>query len=370
MIFYNSYDIFLNDLNKEKMNSIPGGVEFSSYFQIFSMNISCFDRSGVMKTPMKVELLPHMKIPEYRIFEKSYEQICDDRAKEILNQCEQNNKKLAVMYSGGIDSTLVLCSILKVATKKQLNMVVVLLSSESIIENKNFYYQYIIKNFECVSSYKFPYYLGNDEYLFISGENADQLFGSQVCGQFAYGKDYNILLNPIENMEGHIIDFFNKRLSTSHKKYKEGIFNIFKKIVEKSPIEIDNVYKFFWWINFTTKWQSVYVRLLPFSNNIGNIKLQENYTTFYCTEEFQLWSLNNSNSFVKDTIDSVKYISKDYIYNFNKDLDYLKKPKVGSLTNLTRRKSIPLTLDKNMNYSYDWPDETNYNLTNDFKDLK
>jgi hypothetical protein len=370
MIFYNSYDIFVNHLNREKLNIIPGGAEFSSFFQIFSMNISCFDRSGVMKTPMNVKLLPHMKLPEYRIFKKSYEQICDDRAKELLNQCEQNNKKLAVMYSGGIDSTLILCSLLKVATKKQLDMVVVLLSDESIKENNNFYYQYVIKNFECVSSYKFPYYLGNDGYLFISGENADQLFGSQVCDEFVYGKNYNILFNSIENTEGHIIDFFDKKLFDSHKKYKEGVFNIFKKIVEKCPIEIDTVYKFFWWINFTTKWQSVYVRLLPFANDTTSIKPQENYTTFYCTEEFQLWSLNNSNCFVKDTKDSAKYISKEYIYNFNKDLDYLKKPKVGSLTHLARRKSIPLILDENMNSSYDWPKEEYYNQNNDFVDLK
>jgi hypothetical protein len=366
IIFYNSYDLFLNPSLKTCREKIPGAEQFSSFFQIFSDNITCIDRSGVITTPLKTKLLTHLRIPEYSNFNKSFEEICDDRAKEILKKCEEQNKKLAVMYSGGIDSTLMLCSLLKNGSENQLKNVFVLLSELSIMENKNFYNNYIIKKFNCVSSYAFVNILGNDDYLLITGDNADLIFGSQMNDHFTMNRNYREVFNPIDDMQGHIIDFFKGRLLPKNKKYAESMFLLFKKITDSCPVELDNVYKFFWWISFTTKWQSVYVRILPFSKNINNIKLEENFTTFYHTKEFQLWSLNNTNNFVKDSQDTVKYIAKDYIYNFNKDSDYLKKLKIGSLGQVARRKSVPLLLSEDFQVINDWPDSDLFNYDNDF----
>lgn len=368
-IFYNSYDLFINPSFKKQRNKIPGGESFSSFFQIFSDNITCLDRTGSITIPIKTKLLSHLNLPDFTTINKSFEEICDDRAKQILKKCEDSNKKLAIMYSGGIDSTLILCSILKNATEKQLKSVFVLLSEHSMMENKNFYYDHVIKKFNCMSSYRFVSILGNDDYLLITGDNADQLFGSQVNDQFTVNKNYKQLFNPIGNMEGHIIDFFKMRLSENNKQFAEPMWLLLKKITESSPVEIDTVYKFFWWINFTTKWQSVYVRILPFANNIKKIKLEENYTTFYHTEEFQLWSLNNTDKFVKENQNSVKFISKEYIYNFNKDSDYLKKPKIGSLAQMAKRKQVPLFLTEDMEASNNWPEETELNCNNDFVNM-
>ena len=206
--------------------------------------------------------------------------------------------------------------------------------------------------------------------MFISGENADQLFGSQVNDEFALNRPYADLFKPIATAQGDIIDFFTNKLTESKKQYAERIFLLFKKIIDAAPIELDTIYKFFWWINFTTKWQSVYMRAIPYSSNPTSIKLEENYTTFYNPPEFQLWAMNNTNSFVKDTANTTKYIPKEYIYNFNKDEHYLKKPKIGSLGRMLERKKIGLTIDNNMNFSDDFPNETCYNYDNDFVKMK
>ena len=369
IIFYNSYDLFLNPSLKPHREKIPGSEQFSSFFQIFSDNITCIDRTGVITTPLKTKLLTHLKMPEYSNFNKSFEEICDDRTKQILKKCEEENKKLAVMYSGGIDSTLMMCSLLKNGSEKQLKNVIVLLSELSIMENKNFYTNYIIKKFNCVSSYTFVNILGNDDYLLITGDNADQIFGSQINDHFTMNRKYQEVFNTIDSMEGHIIDFFKGRLLPKNKKYAESMFLLFKKLSDSCPVELNNVYKFFWWINFTTKWQSVYVRILPFSKNINSIKPEENFTTFYHTKEFQLWALNNTDNFVKDSQNTVKYIAKEYIYDFNKDSDYLKKLKIGSLWQVARRKQVPLFLTENMETSNNWPEETELNCNNDFVNM-
>jgi hypothetical protein len=371
LIFYNSFDIFCNSKNKEKRSLIPGGNQFASFFQIFSENITCIDRNGIMQIPLKTKILDHLKIPEYTKFDTSFSDICDERAKFLLHKSEHiKHRKIVVMYSGGIDSTLILCSFLKHATPKQLDNILVLLSEKSIDENPNFYYNHIIKKFKCESSWKFQYFLGNDDYLFVTGENADQLFGSQVNDEFTRDKPYTDLFRPIHEMEGQILDFLGSKLNDGHKQYAEPFFKLFEKMVSKSPIELNSVYRFFWWINFTTKWQSVYLRIIPYSKNTKTLKLEENYTTFYHTKEFQLWSLNNTNKFSYDVDQCGKKIAKQYILDVNGDVSYLNKPKMGSLSGLARRKEYVYTIDSDMNYINEYPSEEYYNCENDFVELK
>ena len=371
LIFYNSYDIFCNGANQKKLDNIPGGNYFSSYFDIFSQNISVVDRTDTITIPLKVKVLDFMKMPEFEKFDKTFEQVCDERAKYLLQFAESKNRKIAVMYSGGIDSTLILCSFIKNAKKEQLKNILVLLSDESIRENVNFYHDHIIKNFECVSSYKFPYYLGHDDYLFTSGENADQLFGSQVNGVMAKKIPFSSLFDSFDKMEGYVIDFFNERLSPSGKeKYSEGMLSLCKKIVDGAPIELNNVYRFFWWINFTTKWQSVYTRILPHTIKKDTLKLEENYTTFFHPKEFQLWALNNVDVFSSDVDTCGKKVSKEYIFDVNKDASYLNKQKVGSLAHMVRRKEISYTIDENLNFGEEYPGQEYYNYHNDFVEAK
>jgi len=369
VLFYNSCDIFTNPYNHDKLKNVPGGEAFSSYFQLFSPNISVVDRTGVIRVPLNVHTPDYLKMPEYKKFDKDFTTICDERAKFLLHKAEFDNRKIAVMYSGGIDSTLVLCSILKNATKEQLKNVVVLLSEQSISENENFYRDYITKNFECVSSYRFPHFLGNDKFLFTSGENADQLFGSQVNDTFTRNNPYDTLFRPIKEVDGKVLDLFNERIKDKNKKYSEPILNLFHKLVASAPIPLENVYQFFWWINFTTKWNSVYVRMLPYSKNSSTIKLEENYTTFFGTEDFQLWSLNNTDKFSKDVDNCGKKISKQYILDVNGDTTYLKKPKIGSLCHIVRRKEVLYTIGKNLEFNNEYPTEEYYNYGNDFEEM-
>lgn len=368
IIFYNSYNIFVNKANKDKLEKIPGGNLFTTYFQIFSQNITAIDRTNTISIPIKTKILPHMEMPEYVKFDKSFEEVCDDRAIFLLNKSKQDNRKIAVMYSGGVDSTLILVSLLKHAKKEELKNITVLLSDNSIKENTNFYYDYIINNFNCVSSYRFPYFLGDDNYMVVSGENADQLFGSQVNDFYTRNNPYSDLFKPIGEVKENFIYWMQQRIRDDYNvKYAEDVFGLFEKICNNAPIPLDNAYKFFWWINFITKWQSVYVRILPYSFNKNTIKMEENYTTFYSPKEFQLWSMNNTDSFVKEEPGTSKYVAKQIICDFTKDYSYMKKPKLGSLALIVKQKEMIYTLSSDMQFSNEYPGEEHYNYGNDFE---
>lgn len=371
-IFYNSYDIFVNPKNADKVNLIPGGKAFSSHFQIFHLNGTPIDRTNTITFPLKTKLLDFLKMPTYEKSDRSFEEICDERIKFLLMKAKHTNKKLAVMYSGGVDSTLILCSILKNARQEDLDNVHVFLSDHSIKENLNFYYDFVIKKFKCFSSHRFPHILGNNNYLFVSGENADQLYGAGMNLHGIYAGKYSTdsLFEDYKDSQDKMLDVLNSRLQPENKKYDESILKLFTKLVEAAPVDIKNVYQFYWWLTFTLKWQSVYVRILPYSLNKSTLKLEENYTTFYHTKDFSLWALNNFEKFSADSSSSNRDISKQYIFDVNGDKDYLKKPKVLSLHNLVKNKNMVQSIDDNLNYSGEYPDERYYNLENDYLNME
>jgi hypothetical protein len=367
LIFYNSYDTFLNPKYKSIGQDIPGYNNFANYFKVFSLNISAIDRTETVKFPLNTTILPHLRLPEFKTQTLTFGEICDERATLLMLKAKHTGKKLAIMYSGGIDSTTILCSILKNCSRKEIKEnVVVLLSHQSINENESFYYNHVIKNFNCVSSFRFPYFLGNDDYIFLSGENADQLFGSQVVGNFTELYPFSDVLKSVDVAKDKLINLFSIRLNGDIAA-STFLFERLKMICDAAPIPIDTLYKFLWWVNFTTKWQSVYVRMLPYSKNQETLRLEENYTTFFCTKEFQLWSLNNSDSLCEN---GGKYVAKKYIVDYNGDTSYYSKPKIGSLTNLATHKKLPMWIDNNLNYGYNYPDLSLYNYDNDFMDRK
>jgi hypothetical protein len=357
-VFYNSTSVFCNAADSEQRKQVPGAELFSCLFNVFGDGISIIDRSKIITNPINCHVLPFLEIPQITEA-KDFNDICDERARELLN----TNRNIAVMYSGGIDSTLILSAFLKNTTKDKLNKITVLLSEHSIEENPNFYRSHVLPNFKCVSSYNFSRYLGNDQYLLISGEHGDQLYGSAVTAHFVNLYGYNALYSAYN--DAVLIDFIRSRLPFQKKKYAERLYCELKKVVDAAPVQIETVYEFFWWLNFATKWQDVYVRILPYAQDLSKVKLQENYTTFFSTDEFQIWSMS---SYKKHGTEKgvAKYDSKKYIIDVSKDQDFMNKPKKGSLCNLMIKKRHQYLLDKSLNSVYNYPDSSFINYNNNF----
>jgi hypothetical protein len=269
------------------------------------------------------------------------------------------------MYSGGIDSSAIICSLLAACNKTDLReFVVVGLSETSIKENPSLYKNYIVKNFERVSSNRFNYYIGHPDYIIVNGEGNDQLFGSDLIHGLTHRFGSNIL--NTKRSDGVIYDCFNNGdiPTTVCNKFLE----IFNKATAAAPIPIETVFHYFWWINFHFKWQNVYLRMLP---NIqqDNVKVipNDNYFSFFQTDKFQLWTLNNTDRLVKDTWKSYKYVAKEFIYSVNPDPEYRdRKAKFGSLGQVTRYKQTAQSIDENFNLSRELVNPAYWDERNDF----
>lgn len=384
LVWYNSVDIFVNPSRfmwiEDQYKEYPGFDNMCFLNSFFASNLSLTDRTNSIKYGIKTNVYPSLELPKFEKKDLNFEQLCNQRARDLLDRAIRSNRKLAVMFSGGIDSTLIIVSLFKIATDLELKKyVTVLLSPISITENPNIFYNYILKKCEVESSFDFDIFQGHKNYIVVNGESGDQLFGSAVIKNILdkYGIDF-IFSHPTKDK---INLLFDKQLKLSSQRggslarrnvNLETIINALDKIIMSAPFEIKTIYHYFWWINFTQKWQSVYLRSVAFTNkkNHNSINPEDNYFNFFNTEKMQLWCLNNTDKLIKDEWRTYKYVMKDIIYDFDKNKEYRDtKVKRGSLIRVVVNKPLVLGLsleNNKLNFHINNLPENIWNYNNDF----
>ena len=89
---------------------LPGVRRFSQFFKIYNPSVVSVDRTGTIRLPFHTKSL--FPMPTLRPIRKTFEEICNERAEELLARADMLGLPLNVFYSGGIDSTLLLISLL------------------------------------------------------------------------------------------------------------------------------------------------------------------------------------------------------------------------------------------------------------------
>lgn len=367
IIFYNSLDLLSESFNnKFEQYSHVSGLKLLQLMTRFwtSTVFSIVDRSKQRTIPINTAVLPHLELPTFRESSTSLDDICQARARFLLDHAKATNRKLCLLYSGGVDSTLILISFLKVASDEELdNYVYIFLSEFSRSENPKFYDDYLIPKFKNLrSSYIFHRQLGHNKNIFVGGECCDQMFGSSIFAQLE--EIYGPVVFDLSASEDNIMTIFLRgtgkynRLSFPQ---AVALFQFYDPIIQTCPVKIETAYHYFWWLNFVLKWQSVYTRLSSHCSEElrSTLHYEDNYTMFYSTPEFQIWALNNHNNTIKGDWQSYKYVCKEIIYKFNNDLYYRDhKIKYGSLFQILKSKTQYSVIDDAGNFYENYPEFT------------
>lgn len=308
-------------------------------FKLISLGVSLVDRTEQIKFPYNFH--NYFPMPtNLHGFNKTYAEVCVDRAKEFLELSKRLNKPILVLWSGGIDSTAVLVSfILAGATNQD---VIVSLNNLSMREHFKFYHKFIRGKFDIISSEGMCDYI-TGKYIVVGGEHNDQLFGSDIIHRVyvTYGMD--LVFEPAT--EENIKKVFQTR-QMSEPSMKIW-YDLLKNHSKCAPTEIKTVFDFFWWYNFAFKWQSVFFRLLTrvsvYNRNIINDEfVRSYYHQFFVTDDFQKWSILNPDKKIGKTWESYKLAAKEFIFDFDHDTDYfINKTKYGSLSRVFRHRQVP-----------------------------
>lgn len=344
---------------------LPGIAKYSSFFKMFNSTVVFIDRTGTINIPFNVKSL--FPLPQFRPMKKTYEEICNERAQELLGRAQDLGVKIYVMYSGGIDSTLLLISLLKNASSEQKKDIIVLMTEDSISENPNFYSDHIRGKLHADSSTMFPYILGS-KHLFVAGEHNDQVFGSDLVGKLIIKFGSSVINQPYNR--DMFFKYFDEKIENAG--MTNFYLDLFERLKAAAPIDIATNFDYLWWINFSCKWQSVFMRMLTYTAprntqamDIDYIK--NNYFHFYGTEDFQLWSMNNPDKKIKDKWNTYKWVCKDIIYKFTKDAEYRdNKIKRGSLYHLLVSQGSYNFIDESMKFYQTLDPQEYYNSKNDF----
>lgn len=297
-------------------------LEFCELFNLLGTDLCLIDRTGTITTPFSVHSL--YPIPEQKIDVKSFEELCFDRAREILSE----GKLIYLLYSGGIDSTCVLLSFHNVLKQKgDFSQIVIATTSEAQYENQAAWKEVVLQNYKLIHVCEMLGQIDLNSHKYIMGENGDQVFGSNQA-----------VLHPkmmhVPYSKETLHKFFLNKVS---KKSLERFHYEFSELANKCPLPIKWFRDFLWWLYFTCEWQSVAIRTLlwtnAFKNKISVAKLNE-FAAFFNTISFQQLSLSGKiNRWGSDFSPySYKQTGRDFILKHTNWNSYVsEKMKAGSL---------------------------------------
>jgi hypothetical protein len=338
--------IYAGNVRDLKTNNYPGVSEWGQIYNLLALNVLLIDRSEKITLPFNFKLYDKFKMPEMDTsFDLTYEQCCDRRATEIYELSKELDKPIYIFYSGGMDSTLVLVSFLKVIPENDRDRLVLLMNTNSIKEYPHMYYTYIRGKIKTVSSNNFSKYF-DKSCILVGGEFNDQLFGSDIV-KLVYQK-YGFATVKMRYSREIITKLF---LDVGMDSESANIwYDLLDESCKNSPVALVTVFDFLWWLNFNFKWQAVFFRLVircdkQYQSSIDDDFLNTYYHHFYGEEYFQLWSMTNQDTKIQDKWDTYKFLPKQIIYEFTNDAEYRdNKTKLPSLGLLFTQKRTPHAL--------------------------
>lgn len=334
--------------------------------------------SATWSIPFDQDVWPGMSMPNYNpAFNRTFADITEQRALEIKSRIN-NNERFAVMYSGGIDSTVMLTALLKNLTQRERKNLVVCASAASAVNNPVFWSKFIAGKLAVVDSIINKYDDLIEQGLTpITGDTGDCLFGTTFASHLYYNwRSYagNLSTLSVHDIEKKIKQFTDPEVHYSE--FKDMLINYFK-IPKKqgfpfyplertdpnfgetfynkldlhartSPVEIRSLHDFFWWYIFNLKYVNCAVRgHIYYNDRLGIKQANDVIVNWYHTQDYQLWSMVNNNNGTKIgyTAATYKQVARDYIFEFDHNPWYqhfkLKIENVGLMFNKQSIEHIP-----------------------------
>lgn len=179
---------------------------------------TCFvDYSKTLPISDRYVMYPELQeifVSEYveTMTNRSYEDVLSEQIKYIINEVEKTDKKIAIWWSGGIDSTAILVGFLKNAGPSFLKeRVVIRGNSSSIAEYPLFFNKFIENKLLFLNSTYSNFFDSN--YINIDGIPGDLLFGIRTSVEMVKnGVDYTN--EPISRFEEYLNTiFYDKKKS-------------------------------------------------------------------------------------------------------------------------------------------------------------
>ena len=332
-----------------KKQSTMYAVKYAPTFSLHdTLSIMCFiswrwaegDRFGILEGPYNFVPDPNLPLPQKVYDTLPMRELALNRAASLLERARKENRKLAILWSGGVDSTSIIAAFrLAGASTSDL---IILHTNDSIQEYLRGYLKmknedgFLMKCYSWEDSLSAYESLG-DSVIFVTGWCADQLFGSIVNGNFpelydtlwkdGMRKVIRGTIDRVNNSESYARVFrFLMRNPLSVKDSEIDMFlDEFDAYAKKIGIELKYTCDATWLANFGIKWSHVSRDL---QLTMENDEQRKNVVNFYDDISFQEWAMVNYRKYhlhnqVLDT-ENYKRVLKEIVFEYFKDETFLK----------------------------------------------
>lgn len=326
-------------------------------------------RIGTFNDPWGSKISPFYAAPSLKFINESLPDLADKRANELIKRAKDTNRNIAIMWSGGIDSTFVLTSILKNIDVADHELLTIFLTTHSISDNPDFYFKFLSDNKKIRIVNASHFNVDNnflDKNLLLHGDPGDGVFGPS-SRMYKFFSENRIHLEPWKKHIKTITQFFEPSIERNmfvQPGLGDWFTNIITRTLEESGYadHISTVVDWYWWTYFNFKWAGICS--YPLHNGIMGKEHQgiteENHkfyadNIFFHTPTFQHWSYSNLKEIIGlDVYKTHKLKAREYIYEFDKNFQYfLRKRKTATPPpNNKQQKSSLIAHDKDFKPIY------------------
>ncbi len=294
-------------------------------------------------------------LPEITHDELDFAKVMDHIAAEFCDTVVNNNLTPYVAWSGGIDSTAVLVSLLRVGNAEFLKKLVVLCNDSSKKENPYFFTRFIDKKFQIqdITTWQITSD-SHDKIAVFDGEAGNQCMGMAPIHLHCYLNNFDFL-----DQAWRTVPDLSRALPGSN----QFALDLVRESIEHAPVKIHTVYDFIWWTNFNFKFDYVLLRKTPaYTKNLNAEQSKKFYNNHlfrpFAHPHMQIWSMLSSDLRRQKTRLAPKWVPKNYIYEFDRNDLYLasktEQPSLSPLDSSQERKAI-VAIDQDWN-KYDITD--------------
>lgn len=309
------------------------------WFRIFfPLGSHLYSRSHDLKTPWPLakSFLP---IPELQTTDTRFDLAIETAAHDFCQLVRTTGKTAYCSWSGGIDSTSILVSILKVADKSVLDNLIIECNENSIAENPYFYYKFIDGKLPTQTPEQVRVTPDNfDKILIADGDCAEMIMGSTYANKLAYLGKFAELDTPWRRIYDK--DFRDRALISQHADQDldsiHFTLDLISDTVPYAPMPVNTYYDWLCWQYFNFKivdsmMRDVATHTKELDAQQSRYFLQNTLHRFYLHPHVQSWyMLTQTQRREKLHIDG-KYFAKQYIHDFDgNDMYFYNKMKSTS----------------------------------------
>jgi hypothetical protein len=324
IVYINQYNI--PDVVAEKIKEINPSYDHKSLMKAMDSTLrqGFYSRKGVNSLPFDYdESFFKAGMPDLQAnYKKSFNEITDQRCCDLIKS--HSDRPWLIAWSGGIDSTVILSSVLKNLSAEQRKNITVSYNKISVYENPRFFHDHVRPNFKLIDSTTQEFGSLLDTHYILDGDPADMLQGS---GFALNAKSWGLNLEDSWQQSGPLVDFLTTVMGKDAAIWTYDHMAQNLDSLRDDPLQLETYADWFWWINFNWKWTANRLHEMQ-RQPIPNVKPYfSSAVHWYDTMDYQQWSMTQGRySLIRDggSLGSYKKVSKQYIYEFDQDAHYLK----------------------------------------------